>query len=123
LLQQQQQQQGPKSFSQNLSAKMNDEYLGIDGTRKHQKQNSDKTKKKTKEITTKNSENAQKKSKSKNNSKNQNNQNEMLTKPQKPTKKKKQVFPKHTTNLETLKLSLTKKSLQSKTTLNPNLNT
>jgi hypothetical protein len=37
--------------------------------------------------------------------------------------KKKQVFPKHTTNLETLKLSLTKKSLQSKTTLNPNLNT
>jgi hypothetical protein len=43
---QQQQQQGPKSFSQNLSAKMNDEYLGIDGTRKHQKQNSDKTKQK-----------------------------------------------------------------------------
>jgi hypothetical protein len=71
----------------------------------NQKQNSDKTKKNPKKSPQK-TQNPQKQSNS--NFKKQNNQIELLTKPQKPHKKK-QVFPKHTTNLETLKLSLTQK--------------
>jgi hypothetical protein len=71
----------------------------------NQKQNSDKTKENQRNHHKK-LKTHQKKSNSKNNSKKQNNQIEMLTK---PTKKKKQVFPKHSTNLETLKLSFTKK--------------
>jgi hypothetical protein len=78
----QQQQQGPKSFSQNLSAKMNDEYLSIDGTRKVQpKTNQRNHHKKLKTH--------RKRATARTTPIKQNTQIEMLTKPQNPPKKKK----------------------------------
>jgi hypothetical protein len=84
---------------------MNDELPRYRWNKKCATKNKIVTKQKKPKKSPQKTQNPQKKSNSKNKSKKQNNRIEMLTKPT----KKEQVFPKHTTNLETLKLSLTKK--------------